>query len=187
MNFDPDLVERLSSRPLEKIACEVFRVTRRDADPTAPSVSGGRWAVPQNGGNETSVLYTCLDRDGAIAEVVSYLALLNPLPKKSQLKVSRLGVSTSKTLRLMRSDLISLGIDMARYGERDYRRTQEIGSTLAWLGLDGLVSPSARWDCDNLTIFAGNHQYDEKLELVSEEFIEWRAWAVKNRFLPANP
>ncbi len=59
------------------------------------------------------VLYTSKARDGALAEIVSYMTLLTPLPTSRPLKVSRLGVSTTKTLRLARVGLEALGVDMA--------------------------------------------------------------------------
>jgi hypothetical protein len=97
------------------------------------------------------------------------------------LKVSRLGVSTAKTLRLARVGLEGLGVDMARYGERDYAHTQNIGAALAFLGLDGLIAPSARWQCNNLMIFGTNHMLiNERLEVIEEEHIDWRAWAIEN-------
>ena len=52
---------------------------------------------------------------------------------------------------------------MARYGERDYAQTQNIGAAIAFLGLDGLITPSARWSCNNLMIFQTNHQPNERL------------------------
>jgi hypothetical protein len=122
-----------------------------------------------------------LVREGALAEVVSYLALLTPLPSRP-LKVSRLGVSTSKTLRLARASLEAFGVDMMRYGVRDYERTQGIGAALAFLGLDGLIAPSARWPCDNLMIYQANHLLNERLELIGEEKVDWRAWARANGF-----
>jgi hypothetical protein len=180
MSYDPNLADRLSEFAIQVFDGEAFRVTRANADPTAPSFYGGRWARPQNSDPGTAVLYTSLVREGALAEVTSYLADLTPLPKRSVVKVTRLAVTTSKTLRLVSADLMSLGVDMTRYKERDYHRTQEIGSTLAWLGLDGLIAPSARWPCDNLMIFTDNHSYGEKLEPVAEEMVEWRAWAEEN-------
>ncbi len=127
-------------------------------------------------------LYTSFERDGALAEVVSYLAMLTPLPSRS-LKVSRLGVSTAKTLRLARASLESLGVNMAQYGERDYGRTQSIGAALAFLGLDGLIAPSARWTCDNLMIFTFNHPMNERLEVIETEQVEWGAWARAHGFI----
>ena len=130
------------------------------------------------------VLYTSMERDGALAEVVSYLTLLTPLPSRP-LKVSRLGVSTMKTLRLARVGLEGLGVDMARYGERDYGQTQRIGAALAFLGLDGLIAPSARWRCDNLMIYQTNHLLTERLEVIEEEQVDWQAWARANGFIGA--
>jgi hypothetical protein len=177
MGYDPDLADRLGALATEAFKGEVFRATRASADPVAPSLYGGRWARPQNGDPGTNVLYTSMERDGAMAEVSSFLADLTPIPGPREIKVTRLAATTSKTLRLVRDDLSSLGVDMSRYGERDYARTQEIGSTLAWLGLDGLIAPSARWACDNLMIFTDNHALGERLEPVSDELVEWRRWA----------
>ncbi len=129
------------------------------------------------------VLYTSLERDGALAEVVSYLVLLTPMPKSRPLKVSCLGVSTAKALRLARVGLEALGVDMMRYGERDYARTQNIGAALAFLGLDGLIAPSARWSCSNLMIYQPNHPQNERLELIAEEYVDWTVWANANGLL----
>jgi hypothetical protein len=99
------------------------------------------------------------------------------------LKVSRLGVSTSKTLRLARSALVDLGVHLDRYGERDYARTQQIGAALAFLEIDGLIAPSARWPCDNLMIFTANHALNERLEVIDTEEVGWRQWAIDNGML----
>ncbi len=177
MIHDPDLLDRLSAFHPERFEGEVFRATRTNADPIAASISGGRWAAPPDGNVGHSVLYTSLERDGAIAEVASFLAELTPIPGPRPISVTRLAVSTSHTLQLVRTDLATLGVDLARYGERDYDRTQEIGAALVFLGFDGLIAPSARWPCDNLMIFGDNHALTEKLEVVGEELFEWRVWA----------
>lgn len=114
---------------------------------------------------------------------MSFLAALSPIPGPRPLKVARLGVSTAKTLRLARASLETLGVDMTRYGERDYKPTQEIGAALAFLELDGLIAPSARWSCDNLMIFTANHSLNERLEVIDTEEIEWRSWAKAQGFL----
>ena len=187
MIHDPKLLDRLSEFHPERFEGEVFRATRRNADPVAASISGGRWAPPPDGEAGHSVLYTSLDRDGAIAEVASFLAQLTPIPGPRPIKVTRLAVSTSHTLRLVRADLAALGVHMARYGERDYGRTQKIGAALVFLGFDGLIAPSARWSCDNLMIFGDNHGLTEKLEAVDEELVEWREWAQTHGFLADAP
>ena len=184
MIHDQELVDRLSEIRPERFEGEVFRATRVGADPTAASISGGRWAPPSQGDPGVYVLYTSLERDGAIAEVASFLAELTPVPGPRPIKVTRLAVSTARTMRLARAKLPALGVDLARYGERDYVQTQKIGAALAFLGFDGLIAPSARWSCDNLMIFSDNQALSERLEPIADEEIEWRAWAQENDFIP---
>lgn len=182
MIHEQQLVDRLSEFPIEQFDGEVFRAVGITADPLAPSVSGGRWAPRAGDGVEVSVLYTSMQRDGALAEVASYLALLTPLPSKP-LRVARLAVSTARTLRLARASLAELGVDMARYGERDYARTQSIGAAIAFLGMDGLIAPSARWDCDNLMMFTANSSLGERLDVITTEYVDWKTWARENGFV----
>jgi hypothetical protein len=185
MIHDQDLVDRLSEQAPDRFEGEVFRATGISIDPVAPSISGGRWSPPPDGDPGLYVLYTSLDREGAIAEMCSFLAELTPIPKPRRIKVTRLAVTTSRTLRLARADLTALGVDMAQYGERDYIRTQKIGAALAFLGFDGLIAPSARWACDNLTILIENHALTERLEPVGEEQVDWYAWARDHGIFPA--
>ena len=185
MYHDQNLVDLLSARPARSFDGEVFRATRVNADPTAPSSSGGRWAPPGEPEAGFLVLYTSLERDGAMAEVASFLADQNPPPREQPVKVSRLAVTASRTLTLVEVSLPELGVDPSKYGERDYLRTQEIGAALIFLGCDGLLAPSARWNCQNLMLFADNHGLNERLDVISSEEIGWRAWAVKSGLLTA--
>ena len=182
MTHDLSLVGALSGRPTERFGGAVFRATQIAAKPLAPSVRGGRWAPPGRPGAEIPVLYASVERDGALAEVASYLLELSPIPGPRPMMISRLAVSTSRTLRLARIDLESLGVDMGHYGVRDYARTQEIGAAAASLGIDGLIAPSARWACDNLMIFTDNLDARERLEVVGSEEVEWRGWARAHGF-----
>ena len=174
---DPELIDKLSAFPTEEFEGTVYRATGVSRDPTASSTSGGRWSPV-----DVSVLYTSLEREGALAEVVSYLALLTPVPNKP-LRISKIETATRSTLRLARARLPDLGVDMARYGEREYQVTQQIGAAVNFLEMDGLITPSARWDCDNLTIFSENHGLDEKLHVISHEDIEWHDWAKDHGFM----
>ena len=128
---------------------------------------------------------TATDAGWALAEVASFLVELTPIPGPRQISVTRLAVSTSHTLQLVRTDLATLGVDLARYGERDYGRTQEIGAALVFLGFDGLIAPSARWPCDNQMIFGDNHALAETLEPIGAETVEWREWALAHGILSA--
>ena len=83
-------------------------------------------------------------------------------------------------MKLIRADLIALGVDLARFNELDYTRTQQIGSAVAFLDNDGLIVPSARWECDNLILFE-NGTLRALLEPVGEpRVIDWQAWCKEN-------
>lgn len=175
MIHDLKLVDQITALPTEKFEGHVFRATSLSADPTAFSTSVGRWTHPfgQDGGY--GVLYTCLDRDGAVAEVAGYLLELEPIPTRP-LKVHELAVSTSKTLKLAKANLSDLGVDLARYKEKNYERTQQIGAAINFLGLDGLIAPSARWDCSNVMIFSDNHSLNERLDVLKSEQVDAEKW-----------
>jgi len=81
------------------------------------------------------------------------------------------------------AELEKLGISRTDYQERNYVRSREIGAALNFLGFDGLLVPSARWDCENLIIFTENHGLSQKLDKVDFEEIDWQKWASINGLL----
>jgi hypothetical protein len=169
---DRELLERLGAFEPERFEGEVFRATRLNLDPLADSTSGGRWA-PRG---SVRVLYTSLLREGALAEISFHWGQLTPRPSKHA-AVHRLGVSASRSLRLLKPDLEGLGVDMERYHDVNYLRTQEIGAAVAFLGCDGLLAPNARWGCENLVLFMENHAFSDRLEALASETVDWQAWA----------
>ncbi|HJQ15552.1 MAG TPA: RES family NAD+ phosphorylase [Allosphingosinicella sp.] len=175
MIHDPVLIDRLGQLPTEVFSGEVFRATRQSLDPSAFSTRGGRWA--QSGG--VSVLYTSLVREGALAEISYHWRQLTPLPTKPVM-LHRLNVSTRKTMRLVRATLSSLEVDVSRFSELGYARTQEIGAAVAFLECDGLIVPSARWDCDNLVLYGDRLPLDCDLEVVESESVDWLSWSEAN-------
>lgn len=128
------------------------------------------------------MLYTSTLREGALAEISFHLSLLNPIPSKPVM-LHKIGVATKNTLRLARADLVDLGIDWSKYGSLDYDACQKIGAAVAFLECDGLLAPSARWDCQNLVIFTNNHGLEQQLDLVESSEVNWIEWATKNGLL----
>jgi hypothetical protein len=172
-------LEALSSLPVAEFEGSVFRVTGMQADPIAFSQSGGRWAMDTDKEGGCPILYTSTRREGAIAEVASYLALLTPVPQKP-LKVHELDVSLDRTLRLAIADFGALGIIEDEYAQRNYTNTQRVGAAVNFLELDGLIAPSARWDCSNLMIYGDNHKLDKKLDVIQSSdlpYAEWKCFA----------
>lgn len=147
-------------------------------DPLAASTRGGRWAQPAG----PAVLYTSLDRDGALAEISFHWGRMTPLPSKPA-ALHRIQTTMNKTLRLIEADFPELNIDSIEYVRTNYWRTQQIGAAVAFLGLDGLIVPSARWPCENLVIMMDNHDLHSELSVVSTDEIDWRLWARENNVL----
>lgn len=172
MIHDPRLVDALSKLPMQTFEGDVFRATRRNLDPTTPSTSGGRWS-PENG---PAVLYTSFEREGALAEIAFHWSRFSPRPTKPAV-VHQLGVKSDRSLKLVRSDLAQLGVEPQLQDQPNYQRTQEIGAVVAFIGCDGLIVPSARWNCENLILFTDNHSLDIALERRTSEEVDWQAWA----------
>lgn len=170
---DLALLDTVDGFAREPFACAVWRVAREGRDPAAGSPSRGRWST-----GDFDVLYTSLARDGALAEVHALLALQPVFPSKLRWFAHALRVEARETLKLADlPTLARLGVDVARYGDRDYGRTQEIADAAHFLGFDGLIAPSARFACANLTLFTGRLAPDQ-IEVVETqpEPIDWAAW-----------
>lgn len=178
MIHSPELLDRLSAFPVQSFSGECFRATRMSLDPLVPSTSGGRWA-PRNG---CPVLYSSLAREGALAEISFYLGNQTPLPSKPVV-LHRINVHVQALLRLDRIDLADLGVEIDRYQDLDYRRTQEVGAAVAFLEYEGIIVPSARWPCDNLILFTENRNSHPEIELVQSEHVEWQVWAREHGLL----
>jgi RES domain-containing protein len=166
-----DALEVFSHAPFEGT---VWRVVREGRDPCQCSASGGRW----DDGN-FEVLYTSLDRDGAVAEMYFHLLRGQPVfPSKVRYKLHELKVELSETLHLP-----ALGLDTSRYGQlsyvertQEYPRTQEIAEVAHFLDCDGLVVPSARWSCSNLVLFCDRLGPDAIEAGRDHGIIDWASW-----------
>lgn len=179
MIHEDDLLAKLSEFESEPFSGSVFRATRLNLPPLDFSTRGGRWARP----GSVSALYTSFEREGALAEVSYHWSLLDPLPKKA-MKVHKLAVSAKRSLKLLHGELATLGVTAAELAALPYVHTQEIGSAVAFLEHDGLIVPSARWDCHNLILFQEHHSLDEcTLELETTEELDWQQWARDKRIL----
>jgi hypothetical protein len=175
---DLALLDAIDAFKREPFARPVWRLTREGRDPTlgAPSVS--RWC---NG--TFDALYTSLERDGALAEIYALLSLQPVFPSKVRFFAHEIKVTANKTLRL--ADLVTLGklgVDVNRYRERDYEKTQPIADAAYFLGFDGLIAPSARWECLSAVLFTDRIPPDE-IEIVESELkpVDWGHWRKQAR------
>jgi hypothetical protein len=170
---DLTLLDALDAMPREAFDGRVWRAVPEGRDPALGRAALGRW-----GDGSFDVLYTSLDRDGAVAEIHEYLNLQPVFPSKPPWRLIDLSVRARRTLRF--ADLAALkplGVDIDAYRKRDYARTQEIADAAYVLGFDGLIAPSARWACANLML-STSHLAPDDIEIVAGpgERIDWPAW-----------
>jgi RES domain-containing protein len=121
-------------------------------------------------------------RDGALAEISFHWSQLDPIPRKP-VAIHQIKVVTQKTIHLREHHLHLLGIDLNKPGAIPYPPTQAIGAAAAFLGFDGLLVPSIRWNAENLILFTENSSLETAIEVVDVEHVEWQKWARNNDFL----
>ena len=162
-----DALEAIDPKPFAE---EVWRVTRKGRDPLRGSAANGRWSPS---GGEFEVLYTSLERDGALAEIGYRLSLEPVWPSRIEHEVHLIAVETERTLRL--ADLETLppfGVETARYHTFEYQATQAIAAAAYFLEFDSLIAPSARFPCANLVIFT---ERATGLALKMSQAIDWES------------
>jgi hypothetical protein len=175
---DLALLDLIDAFRCEAFSAEVWRVCREGRDPIqgAPSIS--RWC---NGAFD--ILYTSFERDGALAEVHSLLSSQPVFPSKVVSHAHRLSITVQRSLRLADlATLAQLGVDTAKYGERDYAQTQAIADAAWFLDFDGIVAPSARWPCLNAMLFT--ERLSNKAIMIEESeptAISWQNWRANAR------
>jgi len=175
---DLRLLDHVDAYPRRSHTGLLWRVVRDGRDP----LQGGRSASRGCNG-QFDVLYTSLEREGAIAEAHVLLSLQPVFPSKLAFHVHRLRVSVQQSLQL--ADLPTLGrlgVDIDRYQERNYARTQEIADAADFLGFDGLFVPSARWACNNAVLFTDRIEPASlMLDGTEPSPVDWRSWRRRTR------
>jgi len=175
---DPELLDIIDQFPKQEFSGSVWRAVRVGRDALEPSRAGGRWDM-----GTFEVLYTATESDGAIAEVHFHLSRQPVFPSKYDAVLYKINLSATKVLRFQSiDDLEPMGVDPAHYKDVLYGRTQEIGDAAAFLGLDALIAPSARWDCHNLVVLALD---PGSMDVVEQHPIDWHAWRALNRPHPS--
>lgn len=175
---DLQLLDHVDAYPRRAYTGAPWRVVREGRDPLQGGRSASRWC---NG--QFDVLYTSLERDGAIAELNSLLSLQPVFPSKIAFQVHRLRVSVRQALHLTDlPTLARLGVDVDHYQGRDYTKTQEIADAAYFLGFDGLLVPSARWPCTNAVLFADRIDPEGlSVDATETRAVNWREWRRQSR------
>ncbi len=153
-------------------------------DPFQCSASGGRWDD-----GTFDVLYTSLERNGAIAEMHFHLARGQPVfPSRVSYRLHELEITVERALKLLDLEaLAQLGVSTKEFGrlsyeerETEYPRSQDVAEVAHFLEFDGLIVPCARWACHNAVLFC------DRVELLGREaidhgIVDWTGWTAANR------
>lgn len=172
-----ELLEYLLSLTQGPHSGVAFRATRMELQPDTPSTSGGRWMPPDH----CPTLYTCLAREGALAEISFRQSVLDPIPSKP-IFLHRLRVELKRVIHITIRDLEALGVSVTDYSSLNYSKTQEIGEAACFLDFGGAIVPSARWSCENLIVFTD--RAGVSVSPIDSEQVDWRKWAIENGMLP---
>lgn len=167
---DPGLLEQLEAYPQRPFDGATNRVVWADKSPIRGSNGKrGRWNSPDG---EFEVLNTSFVAEGADTEFEAFWSLFEQRPDRKALNW-KLRSRLKRVVELTYEDLEKLGVRQADYQNRDYERTQEISDALNYLGCDGLIVPSARYDCKNLVIYTQNLDKDGFVDEEESREFEW--------------
>ena len=167
---DSALLDALSAYAPETFSGEVWRITRTGLDPLRGSVAHGRWSP----GADIEVLYTSLERAGALAEIGFRLGLEPVWPSRIEHDIHRLAAGLERTLKITGFPALEeLGVDTARYEGFNYEKTKAIAAAAHFLEFDGMLVPSARSKAQNLVLFKDRVKV---LRLAASEAVDWAAW-----------
>jgi hypothetical protein len=173
---DHDILDALEEAGTSAFDGEVWRVVIAGRDPTRGSTANGRWS--SNG--EFEVLYTSLEKNGAIAEIGHRLSLEPVWPSRIAHQVHKLAVTAARVARLQDLETLTrLKVDVSRYNGYDYTATQAIAAAADFLGHDALMVPNARHPSANLVLLLGNSEPDSVLKVISSEPVDWTAWRLR--------
>jgi hypothetical protein len=168
---DRGVLDALEAMDPEPFAGEAWRVTRKGRDPLRGSAANGRWSPS---GGEFEVLYTSLEREGALAEIGYRLSLEPVWPSRIEHEIHLIEVETERTLRFASLEsLAALGVAIARYHTFEYQATQAIAAAAYFLEFDSLIVPSARFPCANLVLFT---ERATGLVLKNSQAVDWNTW-----------
>ena len=150
----------------------VWRITRAGREATRGSAANGRWSP----GGTVEVLYTSLERQGALAEIGYRLSLEPVWPSRLQHEIHQLAARCERALKFADiASLAPLGVDVARYVSFDYGATQALAAAAHFLEYDGLLVPSARHDSTNLVLFM-DRNLAGSLDIRSTDTVDWKGW-----------
>jgi RES domain-containing protein len=182
---DSALIDAIEAIAPERFESTAWRVVKDRRDPRQCSASGGRWDD-----GTFDVLYTSLERNGAIAEMHFHLGRGQPVfPSRVQYRLHELNVMAQRALKLLDLEALGkLGMTTKEFGKlayqekkAEYPRSQDIAEVAHFLEFDGLIVPCARWDCRNAVLFCDRVEFPDQDAVTDHGLVDWPAWIAANK------
>lgn len=149
--FDPRFLDAIEKQARENWRSTVWRATVGDSPVIRTNTGGARWNPPG-----VEALYCSIDKNAAMAEL-QYLLSRQPVPVTNETKITALSVSIRRVVDLSTDEAaVAIGHVRSDFVADDVRIPQGIGAAIEWLGIAGLLVPSARYDGVNLVLFMKN-------------------------------
>lgn len=182
---DRDLIDTLDAMDVKPFSGTVWRVRREGHDPTIFYSGGNRWDD-----GSFDVLYTAMDRDGALAEMRFHLSRGQPvIPSKVRYVLHELAVEVPGVIDITDwAFLERFGVGKAGFGkmpylsrETEYTACQRIGEAIHFLGSDdpgdpsGFIVPNARREGRNLVLLGDYMPFDNVTHIKDYGVIDWSA------------
>jgi hypothetical protein len=169
---DRAILDALDASEGNSFSGRVWRVARSGRPPMRGSSAAGRWSP----GGDVEVLYTSIERDGALAEIGFRLSLEPVWPSRIAHEIHELDVEAGNALRFASTEALApFGIDPARYSSFEYEACQALAAAAHFLEFDGLIVPGARHDAANLVLFM-DRPAAANLHCVASQSVDWNHW-----------
>jgi hypothetical protein len=136
---DRAILDALEAADVISFSQTVWRIVRAGRDPILGSTADGRGSP----GGTVEVLYTSIEREGALAEI-GFRLLLEPVwPSRIAHEMHEIGVQAERTLNLAgMASLGPFGIDVSRYASFDYTATHAAAAAAHFLSSMDLSCPA---------------------------------------------
>jgi RES domain-containing protein len=182
---DRELLDTLDALACEPFEGTVWRVTQDIHDPTIFRSGGARWDD-----GTFDVLYTSLEREGALAEMKFHVARGQPvIPSRKTYHLHELNVRIHGVLDLTDwAFLERFGVGRSMYGrlpylrrESEYTACQKIGEAVNFLGGEaesepsGFIVPNARREGRNLVVLVAHVSGDDVRAVRDHGPVDWSA------------
>jgi RES domain-containing protein len=165
--YPPDLLDALQQVPVNAFDGTIYRHMFAGISPFTENTRGARWNPP-----DTAAIYSSLTRETALAEA-EWRISVEPIRPRARRTLYTIALELAGLVGLTASEhLEAVGVTAVELASDDPSACQLVGGAVAWLGHDGLLVPSARYEGVNLVIYPGAHDPDARFEIVSEEEID---------------